>query len=245
MPITKQRGVPVAVTLMLAAAMAGVTTASAAGTTPPPTINGCVHKVTGVLRVVDNSSLCKPEETPITWNQVGPKGDTGAVGPQGPVGVPGPAGLQGPAGPTGAVGPAGPVGATGAVGLTGAAGPAGPAGPIGPAGPAGATGPAGQDASRNFAHLAADGSVVAASPSVNLASSNTGRFQRGFYGVDFNDPGFDMSLTCAAVATVLDQNDSIPYIATVAWGFGHTVFVGVTDVTEARADQAIDLVVSC
>jgi hypothetical protein len=76
-------------------------------------------------------------------------------------------------------------------------------------------------------------------------SAPTQHHIRKFYGVDFNDPGFDMSASCAAVATVVDQNDSIPYIATVAWLYGHTVFVSVNTVTEVRVDQSFDLVVSC
>jgi len=50
-----------ALTLMLAATTVGVTSASADSTTPP-TIDGCVHNMTGALRVVGSPSQCKPEE---------------------------------------------------------------------------------------------------------------------------------------------------------------------------------------
>jgi hypothetical protein len=90
--------------------------------------SGCVNKVTGVLRVIDKSKgqTCIASgllaETPITWNQQGPKGDVGAIGVKGATGAVGP---QGPKGDTGATGATGPKGDTGAQG---------PAGPIGPAG---------------------------------------------------------------------------------------------------------------
>jgi len=54
---------------------------------------------------------CGKDETPVSWNQVGPPG------PAGPQGVPGPQGLTGPAGPQGLTGPAGPPGAPGASGV--------------------------------------------------------------------------------------------------------------------------------
>jgi hypothetical protein len=69
--------------------------ASAAG--PEPLINGCVGKLTGLLRVIDpaRSQTCSKLETPISWSQrgvPGPVGPTGATGPAGPVGPQGPAG---------------------------------------------------------------------------------------------------------------------------------------------------------
>jgi len=75
----------------------------------------------GTLKIVAQGVPCTQNETPLTWNAVGPQG---VVGPTGPAG---------PAGPQGVAGPAGPVG---------------PAGPMGPAGPAGQQGPAGQSVVR-------------------------------------------------------------------------------------------------
>jgi hypothetical protein len=44
------------------------------------TIHGCYSKINGVLRVVDSASDCRTGETPIGWNQQGPKGDPGPPG---------------------------------------------------------------------------------------------------------------------------------------------------------------------
>jgi hypothetical protein len=57
-------------------------------------IYGCYQKNEGELRIVSKPGACRPSETPIFWNK---------VGPQGPQGVAGQAGPQGPAGPPGAV----------------------------------------------------------------------------------------------------------------------------------------------
>ena len=61
-------------------------------------------------------------ETPISWNQTGPRGPVGLTGQTGPAGAVGPKGDTGPAGPVG------PTGATGPVGPTGSVGPVGPSG---------------------------------------------------------------------------------------------------------------------
>ncbi|MFI5711894.1 collagen-like protein [Kribbella sp. NPDC051620] len=72
--------------------------ASAAG--PEPTVNGCVGKLTGLLRVIDpaKNQRCSSLETPISWAQRGLPGPVGPTGAQGPAGPQGP---QGPAGPAG------------------------------------------------------------------------------------------------------------------------------------------------
>lgn len=75
------------------------------------TINGCVNKRTGVLKIAET---CTNRERKISWNVLG------ARGPQGPAGT---SGSPGPAGPAG---PAGSAGATGATGATGSTGPIGP-----------------------------------------------------------------------------------------------------------------------
>lgn len=76
--------------------------ASAAG--PEPTVNGCVGKLTGLLRVIDpaKNQKCTGLETPISWAQRGVPGPVGATGAQGPAGPAGATGPRGPAGPSGA-----------------------------------------------------------------------------------------------------------------------------------------------
>lgn len=90
---------------------------------PGPTgvINGCVSN-NGVLRVIDSSATCQQNETPISWNQIGPQGPAGPTGATGPQGAQGAQGPQGPAGSQGATGPAGPQGATGPQGPQGSPG---------------------------------------------------------------------------------------------------------------------------
>jgi hypothetical protein len=110
-------------------------------------IYACVNASDGTLRIVSSPAQCKKNETLLSWNIMGPKGDTGATGPQG---LQGPQGVQGPKGDTGAIGPQGPKGDTGAIGpqgpqgVTGATGPQGPAGPTGLKGDTGATGAQGE-----------------------------------------------------------------------------------------------------
>jgi hypothetical protein len=60
-------------------------------------IHGCVSRLFGVLRIVNSPGQCFNGESPISWNQAGPQGQTG---PQGPKGDTGPAGPAGPAGLT-------------------------------------------------------------------------------------------------------------------------------------------------
>ncbi|HEX4930753.1 MAG TPA: hypothetical protein VFV62_08570 [Gaiellaceae bacterium] len=109
------------------------------------TIYACVKK-NGDVSLVGENERCKNNESRVSWNIVGPKGDkgdtgaTGATGPQGPKGDTGPAGPQGEPGPPGADGAPGAPGAPGAAGAQGPPGPAGPAGPQGQQGPPGASG---------------------------------------------------------------------------------------------------------
>ncbi len=51
-------------------------------------IHGCYQTHQGQLRVIGglHSARCRPSETPLSWNQKGPKGDTGLPGPPGPPG---------------------------------------------------------------------------------------------------------------------------------------------------------------
>jgi Collagen triple helix repeat (20 copies) len=75
------------------------------------TIQGCVLRSNGALRVVDVASDCKVSEQALSWNQVGPQGPTGPRGPTGPQGATGP---QGPTGQKGDRGDTGDRGADGA-----------------------------------------------------------------------------------------------------------------------------------
>lgn len=87
-------------------------------------ISGCYKPSNGDLRVIDAAATCSKGETPLAWNQRGPKGDTGAAGATGAAGPAGPKGDSGPQGPKGDSGPQGPKGDTGPQGETGPAGPA-------------------------------------------------------------------------------------------------------------------------
>lgn len=87
----------------------------------PNVVYACASPI-GQLRQVDCPAACRPNETAVEWNIVGPEGEAGPpgpIGPQGEVGSPGP---QGPAGPQGEVGPQGPAGPAGSAGPQGEAG---------------------------------------------------------------------------------------------------------------------------
>jgi hypothetical protein len=158
----RRRGVRMLLTAtaMLAGA-AGVALATIPGT--DSVINGCYEKRTGILRVLDTEAgkKCLSFESPISWNQQGPKGTPGPQGAQGPQGLSGAAGEDGADGEDGASGANGisvtsatePAGANcafggvqftaangqsfacnGAPGQGGAQGAPGPTGPPGPPG---------------------------------------------------------------------------------------------------------------
>lgn len=112
--------------LALGAIVAVVVTAGIAFAAIPSAngvINACYRAAggdnQGQVRIVESESQCRTNETPISWNQIGPTGPTGPVGPTGP---------QGPQGEKGDTGATGATGAQGPKGDTGAQGPAGPAG---------------------------------------------------------------------------------------------------------------------
>jgi type VI secretion system secreted protein Hcp len=76
-------------------AAAGTTYALAAsGASTTQTINACVNHQ-GDMRLVAVAGACRDNETPLSWNTVGPAGAQGAQGVQGASGQPGPAGPQG------------------------------------------------------------------------------------------------------------------------------------------------------
>lgn len=62
------------------------------------TIHACTNDRSGDLRLVADADGCRPQETAIEWNVVGPAGPPGPEGPRGPEG---PAGPEGPEGPEG------------------------------------------------------------------------------------------------------------------------------------------------
>jgi hypothetical protein len=119
-----------------ALALATLATAAFAYATIPDSSGGLIHGCytpAGTLRVIDPALTgCRPGETPLAWNQTGPRGEPGPAGPAGASGPAGHAGDPGAPGPQGDPGPVGPKGDTG------------PAGPQGDPGPPGLEGPPGQ-----------------------------------------------------------------------------------------------------
>ena len=69
-------------------------------------IRACLNRE-GELRLIGPSDTCRPGQSLLMWNSVGPRGPAG------------PAGAPGPTGPMGAVGPMGPEGAAGRDGRDG------------------------------------------------------------------------------------------------------------------------------
>lgn len=59
-------------------------------------IFACVNNVNGSVRIVAAQVSCKPDETPVHWNVIGPQGPPGPQGPAGPAGPQGPPGQSGP-----------------------------------------------------------------------------------------------------------------------------------------------------
>ncbi len=99
---------------------------------------GCVNQKSGALRIIGAQETCADaKEMKISWNQVGPKGDTGLKGDKGETGA------TGATGPQGLQGEKGDKGDTGATGPTGPQGPQGEKGEKGDKGDTGATGPQG------------------------------------------------------------------------------------------------------
>ena len=54
----------------------------------PSTINACKTKVLGYVRVVGASAKCRKNESALSWNTVGPKGDAGPPGSRARQGLP-------------------------------------------------------------------------------------------------------------------------------------------------------------
>jgi hypothetical protein len=58
------------------AAVRGIAYASIPG--PDGLINGCRHKNSGALRVIDSEATCSSSEVALNWNQAGPTGPSDA-----------------------------------------------------------------------------------------------------------------------------------------------------------------------
>ena len=134
---TLRRAVLLGLVLAIAAAV-GI--ASGAIPSPGGSIDACYTNIGGILRVIDKQAGQKcvaKAETPLSFNQTGPKGEPGATGGTGPKGDTGAAGADGATGPPGVAGVKGEKGDTGAPGADGAAGPKGDKGDTGAQGPPG------------------------------------------------------------------------------------------------------------
>jgi len=90
------------------------------------TIHACLLTSLEQVRIIDPSKQqCRANETPLSWNQTGPKG---ATGPRGATGPTGPRGATGPTGARGATGPQGPAGGLNHVQVVEATGTPAPSG---------------------------------------------------------------------------------------------------------------------
>jgi hypothetical protein len=147
-------------------------------------INGCYETQSGLLRVIDAGKTCRQLETPISWNQQGPKGDRGEIGQPGPKGD---AGLMGPPGPKGEKGDPGAQGEPGVQGERGSQGERGPQGEQGLRGLQGVQGPPGPGgssegvfATSGFPRSVGTGTeyVFFVSPGTYLVTAN-GRIRNG------------------------------------------------------------------
>jgi hypothetical protein len=198
-------------------------------------IHGCYKDNNGDLRLVDpaasgHDGMCKNHETSVSWNQTGPAGPVGPIGPQGPIG---PIGPKGDAGATGQQGPIGPKGDTGATGQQG------------PIGPKGDTGQAGVSPVRFFAHMAADGTLIASSSNVDTNPNFTGKFSNstGKYQVRF----FADITECAPVSNIHTDGSLGQIVGFTTTGFTSSSQVAVhiyaADGTEINAP--FDVIVAC
>jgi hypothetical protein len=236
---------------LAAGAAAALGTGIAVGAIPGSggVIHGCYKQASGELRVIDApAAACKNGEAALDWSQTGVPGPAGPVGPQGPKGDTGSQGPQGPPGATGPAGPQGPQGDTGPAGPAGPQGPkgdTGPAGPQGPKGDPGAQGPAGADAPRFFAHMAADGTLIAHSPNVDLNPNFTGKFNNstGQYQVRF----FADVTQCAPVSTLHTDGAAGTIVGFTTTGFTSSsqVSVHIFDPNGTRIDAPFDVIVAC
>src|SRR5687768_8471823 len=81
---------------------AGVAYATQIATADATSVINACFKQNGTIRLVAAATDCDKNDTHISWNVQGPKGDVGPAGPQGPAGPAGPAGADGEDGTDGA-----------------------------------------------------------------------------------------------------------------------------------------------
>jgi hypothetical protein len=77
----------VAATLAVVLALSGGAVAATGGFTSGGKLRACVSQE-GSLKLLKPGKKCKKGQSPISWNQVGPKGPAGAQGPAGASGAP-------------------------------------------------------------------------------------------------------------------------------------------------------------
>ena len=95
-----RRKLAIAVAAVALVVGGAATYAFAVGSSTTQTINGCAG-ADGKLTIVTAPTDCKGNETPLSWNTVGPTGATGPTGVSGATGPGGPGGATGPQGPAG------------------------------------------------------------------------------------------------------------------------------------------------
>jgi hypothetical protein len=225
-------------------AIAGAVTYAVADIGGGGVINGCYKTQNGQLRLIDPATgHCLPSETPISWNQSGtqgPPGPTGPAGPTGPKGAIGPAGPTGPKGATGPAGSTGPKGATGPAGPTGPKGATGPAGPTGPQGPKGDKGDPGAPATKLWAVVIADGTLVR-----NSGATASSHITGGEYQVTFNQN----VTACSYLATIGNPAEFEPppgaIITALRAGTTNAVYVATFDLAGTHSDRNFHLAVFC
>jgi hypothetical protein len=126
------RRAAIAGAIVAAIAAGGAAAALATDGSTSSVYQGCLGHGRGDLYNVklnpSSPPSCQPHDTLISWNQTGPKGDTGPQGSQGDTGPQGAQGDTGPQGAQGDTGPQGPKGDTGATGQQGIKGDTGSAG---------------------------------------------------------------------------------------------------------------------
>jgi hypothetical protein len=131
-----------------AAAVIGGSVAAAQDPPAPAVLYACVQQSADRIRMVPADEPCRPNETRIEWNVVGPqgaKGDQGEPGPMGPEGPQGPQGEKGDQGEKGEKGDKGDKGDPGEKGEKGDPGEKGDKGDPGEPGADGAPGAQGPE----------------------------------------------------------------------------------------------------
>jgi hypothetical protein len=97
----------------MALVCAGIAYSSSSRSATTTTLTACVKQGNGGMRLVGAATDCKNDESAVTWNVQGPKGDPGPQGPQGPPGDKGDKGDPGTPGTPGTNGTNGTDGTNG------------------------------------------------------------------------------------------------------------------------------------